>query len=210
MYQIRKERFSAKDQEERADTFAQLSKRGSMVITNYHYTMKEASSVAKQASSDIEMWLRKKSEAIAVINVEDDADYREKDIDLIYKYRGKNGEEITTTIEIKGDRWHSTGNYFFETISNDSKQTPGCFLYSEAEYLFYYFVEIRELHIIPMLTARQWFTANMEMFAEKKTMTPLKNGAHYNTVGRLVPIGTLQKAILRVKVIRIVTSEVAP
>src|SRR5512139_2731309 len=171
-----------------------------MVVTNYGYTMNEASTVAKQAASDVEAWLRNKPETIDVINVEDDPYYREKDIDLIYKYRNKDDVEVATTIEIKGDRWHRTGNYFLETVSNDQKNTPGCFMYSEADYFFYYFVEIRELHIIPMLPAREWFTVNIESFTEKKTMTPLPNGEHYNTVGRLVPRNSLQVAVPLVKV----------
>lgn len=32
----------------------------------------------------------------------------------------KNGSNIITTIEVKGDRWYKTGNYFFETISYKS------------------------------------------------------------------------------------------
>ncbi len=174
-----------------------------MVVTNYSYTMNAASGVAKQAARDIEAWLLAKPEAIEVINVEDSSDYREKDIDLIYKYRNKAGAELTTSIEIKGDRWHRTGNYFLETTSNDQKKTPGCFIYSEADWLFYYFVEIRQLHIIPMLEARKWFTDNINDFKEKKTMTPLANGSHYNTVGRLVPVNVLQKAVTKIKVVNI-------
>jgi len=176
---------------------------GKMVSTNFQYTMGEGNRVAKQASKDIADWLSKKPETIDVKNVEDDHYYREKDIDLIYKYRNKLNNEVKTTIEIKGDRWHWTGNYFLETISNEQKNTPGCFMYSEAEFLFYYFVEIRELHIIPMLPARKWFVVNMKSFIEKKTMTPLVNGSHYNTVGRLVPKKSLQLAIKNIKIINI-------
>ena len=100
-----------------------------IVTTNFHYTMHEANSVAKQAAKDIEDWLRKKPETINIINVEDDPNFRNKDIDLIYKYKNKVNVEVITTIEIKGDRWHRTGNYFLETISNDQKDTRMLYVY---------------------------------------------------------------------------------
>ena len=54
-----------------------------------------------------------------------------------------------------------------------------------------------------MLPARKWFVVNMKSFIEKKTMTPLVNGSHYNTVGRLVPKKSLQLAIKNIKIINI-------
>jgi len=74
-------------------------------------------------------------------------------------------------------------------------------MYSEADYFFYYFVKIRELHIIPTIAAREWFKKNINLFIEKKTTTPLSNGSYYNTVGRLVPINTLREAVTGIQVI---------
>ena len=172
------------------------------MFTMRSYTMEDATRVAKLAAEHIEEWLRKRAAMLEVLNVEDDPIYRLKDIDLIYKHR-ENNIEVTTTIEIKGDRYHYTGNYFFETVSNEQKNTPGCFMYSEAEYLFYYFVDQRELHIIPLRMAREWFETRMNEFEEKKPETKLPHGAHYNTVGRLVPRKRLQEAIDGIKVIPI-------
>src|SRR5699024_5516662 len=124
------------------------------------YSMTEAMSVAKQAATDIEAFLNGFKETIKVINVEDVEVYQEKDIDLLWR-RYSNDKKVETTIEIKGDLYHYTGNYFFETISNKSKQTPGCFMYTEAEYLFYYYVNEKELHVIPMEATRKWFKENL-------------------------------------------------
>jgi hypothetical protein len=42
-------------------------------------------------------------------------------------------------VEFKSDsKIHQTGNLAYEIVSNSRKATPGCCLYSEADYLLYY------------------------------------------------------------------------
>ncbi|MGG3736828.1 hypothetical protein [Aeribacillus pallidus] len=163
------------------------------------YTMNEANSVAKRASRDIEEYLKSFPYTINVINVEDDPIYREKDIDLLWNWYN-NGKKVTTKIEVKGDRYYRTGNYFFETVSNKSKGTPGCFMYTEANFVFYYFVDEKELHILPMPETRDWFIENMDKFVERETSTPVGNTV-YITVGRLVNRDLLQENVKWVRVI---------
>ena len=147
------------------------------------YTMEDNMEVAKRGSSDIEKWLNNLNQTQKVINVEDDPKYQNIDVDLIWET-----EIDTYQIEIKADRQHETGNFFFETISNKSKGTPGCFMYSEADLFFYYFVEIKRLYILPLIETRNWFEENINNFYESETTTPCGNGNYYITVGRLVPI----------------------
>lgn len=73
-------------------------------------------------------------------------------------------------------------------------------MYSEADYLFYYFVYQQELHIIPLQIAREWFKKNMNGFEEKRTSIPVGDG-HYNTVGRVVPRKILQENVKGVNII---------
>jgi len=158
------------------------------------YTMEAASEVAKLAARHIEKYLCLKPDTAWVSNVEEYPYYRTLDIDLLW-YRRKKDSTQKISIEIKGDRYFRTGNYFFETLSNKQKNTPGCFLYSQANYLFYYFIG-RELHIMPLQAARDWFQARMDEFPEKETATPIgRNGEYYNTVGRLVPRWRLRKEV---------------
>jgi len=164
--------------------------------------MKHTSDIAQKATEDITAFLFSQKATVAVINVEKDSDYQQKDIDLLWEFQ-KNGETKKASIEIKADRWHQTGNYFFETISNESKGTPGCFLYTEAKYVFYYYLTVRELHILPMPEVRNWFLININEFEERKTSTPVGGGKSYVTVGRLVPRERAQKETLGIRVIRL-------
>ncbi|AZO96075.1 hypothetical protein [Halocella sp. SP3-1] len=162
---------------------------------NRTYSMSEGMAVAKQASNDIEEWLCKLNNTVSVENVEKIPEYQERDIDLIWKT-----EKGKYLVEIKGDRWHQTGNFFFETYSNKDKGTPGCFIYSEANLFFYYFVKPKTLYILPMEKTRQWFGKRIEQFKKCETTTPVGKGRFYTTVGRLVPIKRILKGISEIKI----------
>jgi hypothetical protein len=159
-----------------------------MVITVKKYTMDAASKVAAIATEHITIFLNSQNNSVEVINVENDLNFRRKDIDLIWKYNSINTSSLRQiSIEIKGDNYFETGNYFFETHSNEQKNTPGCFMYSEADFLYYYFIK-KELHIIPLKKTREWFIDHLNDFKERRTTTPIGMlSEHYNTVGRLVP-----------------------
>jgi hypothetical protein len=153
------------------------------------YSMKEAVGVGKEVISKIIEHLKKLPCTIDAVSVENDPYYQKKDIDILWKCRDEKGE-LEGKIEVKTDRYHRTGNYFFETISNKSRNTPGCFIYTEADYIFYYFTEIEEVHILPIPEVRDWFLEIKETFEERETSTPVGN-EHYITVGRLVPRKTV-------------------
>ncbi|MDF5707950.1 MAG: hypothetical protein PUP90_09800 [Nostoc sp. S4] len=159
----------------------------------YAYSMDDGVQVANQAASDIEAWLWGKPETISLNNVENDPNYQHRDIDLIWTTQtGK------ILIEIKGDRWNKTRNLFFETDSNLEKGTPGCFMYTEADWLFYYFVNTRQLYKLPMPKTREWFHITMKRFRERATTTPV-GSSYYTTVGRLVPITTVMMEVPGIK-----------
>lgn len=147
--------------------------------------------VAQQASADVtDFLLTAFAQTVTVHNVEAEPAYQEHDVDLLWTVQSKDGGLRVVLVEVKGDRYHQTGNFFFETVSNEGKQTPGCFLYTKADYLFYYFVEIGHLYCLPMARVRPWFVANSERFPESRTSTPA-GISHYITVGRLVPISVV-------------------
>ena len=152
--------------------------------------MNEGLQVAKQASAEIEAWLWGKLDTVNVRNVENNPAFQRIDVDLIWTTQTNEA-----LVEIKGDRWHKSGNFFFETHSNREKRTPGCFMYTEADWLFYYFTTPRTQYMLPMPKTRDWFTANINRFQERSTTTPVQGGGYYTTVGRLVPIQTVLQQV---------------
>ena len=85
------------------------------------------------------------------LDVTEDDIYQEKDIDFILNM--KNGKVIT--VEAKADKVPSS-NIFFETISNKEKNTLGCMLKTEADYVFYYFLAYKELYILKRKQYVNW------------------------------------------------------
>lgn len=156
--------------------------------------MSDGVSIAERATTEIEAWLHEWGDTLGVEHVEGDPDYQKIDVDLLWFTRRRDYK-----IEIKADRWHSTGNFFFETVSNKARGTPGCFLYTEADFLFYYFIEPRLLYILPMPRTRRWFENNAHRFEERETTTPVGYAA-YTTVGKLVPIAVVLAEVENVSV----------
>ncbi len=144
--------------------------------------MRETDAVGHRAVREVTRWLWLAPQTRRVRNVESDPAYQVKDVDLLWR---TGGGEIP--LEVKGDRHDETGNFFFETVSNTTTGSPGCFLYTEAAFVFYYFVRPRRLHILPMPATREWFLERIERFAERRTATPVGRGS-YATAGCLVPI----------------------
>lgn len=161
------------------------------------YSMDEGVQVAQQAAKDIEAWLWGKPETVNVQNVEDEAAFQQIDVDLIWTTQND-----SYLVEIKGDRLHKTRNFFFETHSNLEKGTPGCFMYTQADYLFYYFVVPRLLYWLPMPATRDWFVVCSSRFRESSTKTPVGD-SYYTTVGRLVPISAVRLEVPGVKLERL-------
>lgn len=123
-----------------------------------------------------------------VIDVRSDWKFRKKDIDAIVEFE-IDGKKKALTIEVKTDSYHNSGNLFFETVSNDTKRTPGCFMYSEADVLCYYFPGAKQIYWFKFETVRKWFLDNLEkyQFIEKRIPNYRNRKYIYSAWGRLVP-----------------------
>ncbi len=164
-------------------------------MTKAYYFKDQADSAKK--GIDISCgYLKSLPSHVEIINVESNSEYQDKDIDLIWKYENAEKRLCECAIEVKTDSY-TTGNFWLETISNDVRNTEGCFLKSKADYFFYYFEKLDILYIIPLKSAKEWLVGNLNRFRESKTSTKdKKSGTHlYHTIGRIVPIETLKKEL---------------
>lgn len=134
--------------------------------------------------------------------MENNTYFRTKDIDLIWNKKIDH-RTIPLKIEIKTDKYHKTGNYFFETISNNNSNSAGCFMYTEADFIFYYFIDIKELHILPMPEARDWFLANIDRFKEVNVRATEAGTGFYHSVGRLININLMKDEFKNIEIVKI-------
>ena len=151
------------------------------------YDFKEQDDVGKVAVKKCIKFLNTQNKTHAIKDVQEDTGYRELDVDILWYQKPSNKEVM---IEVKGDTYYRTGNYFFETISNESKNTPGCFMYTKAKYIFYLFIPENELHIFETNIVREWFKENINQFEQKRLFTKVGNECYYSN-GRLVPRQTV-------------------
>lgn len=128
-------------------------------------------------------WLLSSVPGSRVHDVQNDPRFRHRGVDLLWD----KPNEGVLGVEVKGDRQANRRTYFFELLSNAEKETPGCFLYSEADLLLYVFLAPRELHCLPLQATREWFLPRAKEYPLKSTRT--KTGAiTYTTVGASVPV----------------------
>ena len=132
-----------------------------------------------------------------VHSVEDDPRYQPLGIDLLWVVPERSFLR-SMTVEVKGDRYDQTGNFFFETVSNIQYSTGGGFVITRAEWLFYYFINSGKLYCLPMEFVKPWFVENMSRFRERIAQSQ-RDGSHWRTAGRLVPIVTALREVPAIK-----------
>ncbi len=167
------------------------------------YDFNTVNNIADIGSDIIEKWLKRSPSTVDIVNVEKNPYYQRKDVDFVWDYIHKTKGKLQKLIELKVDRYAHTGNFFFETISNAEKNTPGCFMYTESDYLFYYFItkEKEQLYILDMKEVRPWFIANKHRFKEKWLKTKVKADTYYSSCGNTVPIQVVVKECPSTRVI---------
>lgn len=117
-----------------------------------------------------------------VHDVQEDPRFQHRGVDLLWER--PDGEVLG--VEVKGDRQGRRGTYFLELISNAERDTPGCFLYSRADFLAYVFLDRHQLHLLPLPAVREWFLSRASEFPLRQAHTRV-GALRYTTVGASVP-----------------------
>ncbi len=130
-----------------------------------------------------------------VKDVSFDKEYQEQDIDYLVTFTDKKDmnyppKELKCSIEIKTDTY-TTGNIFFETISNRQKNTKGCMYQSKADYLFYYFINFGELFILQLHNYVVWF--DNHYLTEKGFTRKIIHNEYFDSVGYIFSREKLRK-----------------
>lgn len=156
------------------------------------YSFSDKNNATKRTEILIKQWYEKYG--YLVFDVSDLKGYQVKDIDLLVYYNGDVNTQLK--LEVKSDTYESN-NYFAEVISNTSKNTLGCWLQTESDYIMYYFEKSCELHMIPTKQAQDYVINNYDKLKSVFVGTKTDNGKKilYYTEGKLVNKKQLQKAI---------------
>ena len=160
-----------------------------MVTGKLDHSWKDQKVLGERGVLHIIEWLYTLPKTTGVWDVQDDKAYQTKDIDLLWSIQPDDKE---LTVEVKTDTY-SSGNFFFETISNVSKNTLGCFLKTEADFIFYYFINMGQLYVLDTGLIQKWFLDNKTRYNEKKIGTDNL----YQSKGYAIPIKDVPKECIR-------------
>src|SRR5918996_471599 len=154
------------------------------------YSMRGVLGAAERAVQLSRAYLAWRAPGSLVHDVQLDPRFQHRGVDLLWE---RSASDVVG-IEVKGDRQGRRGNYFFELVSNLEKDTPGCFLYTVADAYLYAFLDLGEVHHLPMPATREWFLAKAKDFPLRHTRTRM-GSATYTTVGALVPVPEVLRAV---------------
>lgn len=133
-----------------------------------------------------------------VHSVETDPRYQPLGIDLLWVVTERTFLR-SITVEVKGDRYAKSGNFFFETVSDLGRSTVGGFVITRAEWLFYYFIQRGLLYCLPMEHVKPWFVDQVGRFRERVAQSQ-HGSSQWRTAGQLVPIATVLAEIPAIRI----------
>lgn len=147
------------------------------------HDFKKSIIVGQEGEEIIKNYLRNNPKVKGFDDVSNVERYQNRDIDLIVDFM----DGTAVVVEVKTDTYTS-GNIFYETMSNMECGVVGCMVKSKADYLFYYFTETRELYIMDFEKYRAWFRANKYRFSRKllKNIDKKRTGT-YTSEGYTIP-----------------------
>ncbi|MBS1271480.1 MAG: hypothetical protein MAGBODY4_00612 [Candidatus Marinimicrobia bacterium] len=98
-------------------------------------------------------------------DVRNSEEYQDQSVDLQWiRSAGKEKERTSELIKVCFSPEPAPDRYFFEILDGNDKRKPGWFSSSKADLLFYYFLDLGELHILLIREFKPWLVKNMKNF----------------------------------------------
>jgi len=129
-------------------------------------------------------WLAARELVACVEDVSKDPHYQKKDIDFIVNLTTGNQLKVDVKYDTRIDQ---TGHVFIELISNNTRWSPGNFLYSEADLFLYIFAKSEQVLILPLKETRDYVYSRCEGYKIGRCPNYGYGGKLlYSSLGRLV------------------------
>ena len=156
------------------------------------HNFRQSMEVGKRGEEHIIEYLNNSDNVKKIVDVRDIREYQKMDVDFLVTF----ADGVERKIEVKTDTYKS-GNIYYEVISSEESDTLGCFEKTEADYLFYYFVNWGYLYILGMEEYRKWFQEKQELFNDAGYKKRVRNSEGknktYTSIGYAYPVSILEE-----------------
>lgn len=155
------------------------------------HNFKQSMEVGKRGEEHIIYYLQSSPKVVNLKDVRNDRTFQKIDVDFLMTL----DDNVEYKVEVKTDTYKS-GNIYYETISSQESDTEGCFEKTQADYLFYYFINWGYLYIFSMPEYKDWFGKMENEFIEKGYQKQVKNSGYknsqYTSIGYAYPVSILE------------------
>ena len=150
------------------------------------HNYKQKAVEGKAGVATVARWLLRHPLVVDIADHQDTAEFRDQDVDLLAAVVVHDGTRRQVLVEVKADS-HDLTNLYFETVSNVSKGTPGCLMYTTAVVVAYLYTKENVLLLLPFPEFREWFLEHQDEFLDKQVTTSIDFGT-YQSKGKVVPL----------------------
>lgn len=157
------------------------------------YTFSESLKVGAQGEEIVKKFLQNMNNVHKVVDMANNNLFYHKDVDFVVEFEDRSKQMV----EIKTDVYTS-GNIYYETISNEGYNVDGCMEKTSAHWLLYYFITLDKLYVLKMDTYRKIMNdliernhpamKKREVFNNAKTA-----GMTYKSIGYTLPLTVLEE-----------------
>lgn len=160
-------------------------------IMNMVYNFNDSKKVGDEGEKIVLDYLRKSPSVQKVVDMANNKMFFHKDVDfVIQKTDGK-----MIRAEIKTDTYTS-GNIYYETVSNEEYSTDGCMKKTDCDYLFYYFLKFDKLYILKMDKYKEFAEGLIKSghpAVQRKSVANQQKNYVSHSIGYTIPLMLLEE-----------------
>jgi hypothetical protein len=169
------------------------------------YNFNDSLVVGAEGEEIVQKYLESKKNIHKVVNMANNEIFYHKDVDFVIQYEEpyiyKGEEKIRDRLEIKTDTYTS-GNIYYEVVSNENYDVDGCMKKTECDWLAYYFIKFDKLYLLRMEDYRnlveQLIKENRNDVKRKEVKNYAKKaGETYTSIGYTIPLYLLEERMPR-------------
>lgn len=161
-------------------------------IYNFNDSIKQG----EEGERIVKEWLESRPNIHKVVDMAKNSLFYHKDVDFVVEKETREKFRL----EVKTD-FYTSGNIYYETVSNEKYNVDGCMDKTDADVLAYYFIKLDILYLLNMKEYRKLMNKLIEekhpAMCQKEVGNYAKDGKNtYKSIGYTLPLAVLEEMML--------------